>query len=183
LLGVHLVADARALAEVAHAAPAALGEVLLVGLGRDVVDGLPVADLGAEELLDEIDVVHPDGVVVGQERAHLDADVAADALLEAVLDRLLAAAGQAPRRQVLDAADRAELRALAARPAQVHVHEGDLARPLLLLADLVGRVRDALLLQAAPDDVDGGRHGRILPGRRRRRNRLSLPAAGRSRDP
>src|SRR5439155_9956914 len=160
LFGVHLVADARALAQVAHARGAALGEVLLVGLRGDVVVGLPVADLHAEELLDQVDVVHPDGVVVGQERAHLDADVAADALLEAVLDRRLAAAGQRARRQVLDARDRAELRALAARPAEVHVHEGDLARPLLLLADLVGRVGDALLLQAALDDVDGGRHGR-----------------------
>src|SRR5439155_14302847 len=89
LLGVHLVADARPLAQVAHARGAALGEVPLVGLRRKVVIGLPVADLDAEELLDEVDVVHADGVVVGQERAHLDADVAADALLEAVLDGLL----------------------------------------------------------------------------------------------
>ena len=41
-----------------------------------------------EQLLDEVDVVHPDRVVVGQQRADLDADVAADALLEPVLHRL-----------------------------------------------------------------------------------------------
>src|SRR4029077_14157931 len=96
--------------------------------------------------------------VVGEQRTHLDADVAPDALLEPVLHRLHAPARERAGRQVLDALDGAELGTLAAREAEVHVHERHLARPLLLLADLVGerRVRNAFLLQATFDDVDGG---------------------------
>src|SRR5206468_3177381 len=164
LLGVHLLPDARAPAEVPHAAAAALGEELLVGLGRDVFVRPLVGDADPEKLLHEVDVVHADGVVVGEQRTHLDADVAPDALLEAVLHRLHAPAWQRAGREVLDALDRAELGALAAREAEVYVHERDLARPLLLLADLVGegRVGDALLLQATFDDVDR-RHTSLRP--------------------
>src|SRR5262249_23739532 len=115
LLGVHLVPDAGALAEVPHARRGAFREELLVGLRRDVRRRLPVSDLHLEQPLDEVDVVHADRVVVGEERAHLDADVAADALLEAVLDGLLAPTGERAGRQVLDALHRAELRALPAR--------------------------------------------------------------------
>src|SRR5262249_29693961 len=43
-------------------------------------------------------------------------------------------------------------------------HEGDLARPLPLLGHLVGRIGNAILLQAALDDVDGGHaHAISLP--------------------
>src|SRR5205085_7153814 len=136
----------------------ALREELLVRTRRHVVRGLAVADLRPDELLDQVDVVHANGVVVGQERADLDADVAPDAFLETVLDRLLAATGERAGRQILDALHRAELRALPARPAEVHVHERDLTRTLLLLAELVGNVGDALFLQPALDDVDRG-HG------------------------
>src|SRR5262249_27500806 len=121
LLRVHLVPDARSLAEVAVGA--ALGEVLLPRLRREVLRGLRVADLHVERLLAEVHVVHPDRVVVGEERAHLDADVAADALLEPVLHRLDAPPRHGASRQVLDALDGAELGALAAREAQVDVHE------------------------------------------------------------
>src|SRR5204863_9015246 len=95
--------DAGALAERPDALRAALGEELLVGAGGHVRRRLPVPDLHAEELLDEVDVVHPDRVVVREQRAHLDADVAADAFLETVLDGLLAASRDAPGREVLDA--------------------------------------------------------------------------------
>ena len=54
------VANARALAEVADTLLAALGEVLFVRLRRKVVVRLLVADLHAEQLLDEGDVVHAD---------------------------------------------------------------------------------------------------------------------------
>ena len=99
-----------------------------------------------------------DGVVIGEERAHFHADVAPDALLEAVLDGLHAAAVDGAGAEVLDALDRTELGTLAAREAEVHVHEGDLARALLLLADLVGvgGLGNLLLLQAAFDDVNRG---------------------------
>src|ERR1051326_5198805 len=135
LLRVHLVPDARALAEVAHARRPALGEQLLVRPGGDVLVRLPIADLHPEQLLDHVGIVHADGVVVREQRAHLDADVGADALLEQVVHRLLTASGERPGRHVLDALDGTELRALAAGPAEVHVHERDLARPLLLLPD------------------------------------------------
>src|SRR5262249_45304913 len=93
-----------------------------------------------------------------------DADVATDALLEAVLDGLLPAPRERPGREVLDALHRAELGTLAARPAEVDVHERHLARPLLLLADIVRDVGDPVLLQAPADDIDGGGHGAILAG-------------------
>src|SRR6185369_7351476 len=121
LLAIHLLADARSLAQVPIGA--ALGEQLLVRLRRSSLRRLPIRDLDAEGLLDEVAAVHPHRVVVGEQRAHLDADVAADALLKAVLDGLVVAAtGERPGRERLDAADRAELRALAARKAEVDVH-------------------------------------------------------------
>src|SRR5262249_44226245 len=60
LLGVHLVADAGALAAIT--VTAALGEEVLIGLGGDVGVGLLVADLHAERLLDQVDVVHANRV-------------------------------------------------------------------------------------------------------------------------
>src|SRR5262249_42718887 len=143
LLRVHLVADAGALTEMTDAPAAALGEEVLPRLRRRRHVRLAVADRRLEELLDEVDGVHADGGVVGEERAHLDADVAPDALLVAILNRLHAAPGHGPRRQILDALHRTELGTLPARPAEVHVHERDLARPLLLLAELVGHVGHA----------------------------------------
>src|SRR5262249_2119083 len=115
-------------------------------------------DLDAQDPLDEVDIVHPDSIVVRQECTDLDTDIAADALLEAVLHRLHPTAGHRAGRQVLDALDGAELGTLAAGEAEVHVHEGDLAGSLLLLGDLVGpgRVGNALLLQATFDDVYRG---------------------------
>src|SRR5215831_16269305 len=129
-------------------------EELLVRLRRDVLGRLPIADLDAQQLLDEIDVVHANRVVVGEQRAYLDADVAADAFLKTILHGLHAAARHAPRREVFDALHRAELGTLAAREAQVDVHERHLARALPLLGGLVGHVGDSLLLEPPLDDVD-----------------------------
>jgi len=49
-------------------------------------------------------------------------------------------------------------------------HEGDLARPRPLLAEVVGRIGHAVLLEAAADDVDRGRS----LGRRAVRNRAAM---------
>src|SRR5438034_1107850 len=58
LLGVHLLPDAGALAEVPYAVAPALREELLVSLGGNVLIRALIRDLDAEKLLDEIDVVH-----------------------------------------------------------------------------------------------------------------------------
>src|SRR5262245_27869498 len=129
-------------------------EELLVRLRRDVLGRLPIADLDAQQLLDQIDVVHANRVVVGEQRAYLDADVAADAFLKTILYGLHAAARHAARREVFDALHRAELGTLAAREAQVDVHERHLARALPLLAGLVGDIGNPLFLEAPLDDVD-----------------------------
>ena len=140
---------------------AALGEILLVRLRRDVRVRFRIPDFHAEHVLDERRVVHSDRVVVREERADLDADVAADALLKPVLHRLHATVRDRSGCEVLDALHRTELRTLAARKAKIHVHECDFARTLLLRANVVGigRVGYALLLQPALDDVDRV-HGR-----------------------
>src|SRR5262249_43098128 len=63
---VHLLAQPRPLAEVPHAPRAAVREVLMVRQCRLVVLRLLVADGDAEQLFDEVDVVHTHGVVVGE---------------------------------------------------------------------------------------------------------------------
>src|SRR6185369_12304977 len=65
------------------------------------------------------------------------------------------------RAEILDALHGTELGTLPAREAEVHVHERDLARPLLLLADVVRHVGDHVLFQPTADDVDGA-HGSIM---------------------
>src|SRR5262249_47781435 len=64
----------------------------------------------------------------------------------------------------LDTLHRTELRTFAAREAQVYVHERDLARAPLLLADLVGErhLGNAFFLESPFDDVNGI-HGSIHP--------------------
>ena len=54
---------------------------------------------------------------------------------------------------------------LAAREAEVGVRERDLARPLLLLGDLLGqrRLGDALLLQAALNQLDAADDAMHVP--------------------
>jgi len=68
-----------------------------------------------------------------QEGTEFNADVAPNAFPKSILDRLDAATGEGIGGEVFNALDRTELRALAARRAKVHVHEGDFAGPLLFL--------------------------------------------------
>src|SRR5208337_3696008 len=103
-----------------------------------------VAKLRAQSVFDQFDVVHPDGVVIRQQGANLDADVTSDALLESILDRLQPAVRNRFGSHVFDASDRAKLRTLAAWEAQIDIHERDFARPLLLASQLVGSVGEAL---------------------------------------
>ena len=99
-------------------------------------------------------IVHPDRVVVREQRANLDADVASDTFLIAVLHRLHAASRHRTRLEILDTLNGAEFGALAAREAQVHVHERDFARPLFLMSDFFGSLRDSVFLEATLDDFD-----------------------------
>src|SRR5208282_5100069 len=150
LFGVHLLADARSFPDVPIFST--FCKIFLVRLRRDRLRRRRVRDLHAQHILDQLAVVHPDRVVVREQRANFDADKASDAFLEAVLHRLHAAARNRAGRQVLDALHRAELGAFAAREAQVHVHERDFARALLLLSDLFGSLGDAVFLETALDD-------------------------------
>ena len=134
---------------------AAFREIFFPGLGWNRFIGRLIGDLHAENVFDKARVVHADCVVVGEERANLDADVASDTFLIAVLHWLHAASGNRTGFQVLDTLNGAEFRALSAWEAQVHVHERDFARPLLLMSDFFGRLRDTIFLEATLDDFDG----------------------------
>jgi hypothetical protein len=153
-LSVHFVTEARALPQMPHAGCPALGKELCIGLGREVPLRLAVGEGHAQEVFDQVHVIHPDRIVVGEEGTDLDTDVAADALLEAILHGLYASARQRVRGERLDALHGAELRTFATGKAEVHVHEGDCAGAFLLFSDLVRDLRDAVFLEPTLDDVD-----------------------------
>src|SRR5213593_2913478 len=133
---VHLGTEARALAQIAI--EPSLREVFFVRLRGRVFFGGRVPDLHAQGLLHQTHVVHPHRIVVREQGADLDADVAPDTLLKTVLYRLaVLAPPHRPRTEILDAADGTELGALTAGKAEIHVHEGDFAWTLLLLAPFV----------------------------------------------
>jgi len=136
-----------------HAGCPALGKILFIGLGREVYVRLAVGEGHAQQSFDQVHVIHPDRIVVGEQCTDLDADVAADALLEAILHGLYASARQGVGCEILDALHGAELRTFATGKAEVHVHEGDFAGSFLLFANLVGDIRDAVFLEPTLDDV------------------------------
>src|SRR5215467_642174 len=139
---------------------AAFREQFLVRLGTNILRGRLIADFNPERVLDELGVVHPDRVVISQQRANLDADVTADAFLETVLNRLHAPARDRARAKIFDTLHGAEFGAFATRKAQVDVHEGNFAWTLFLAPNVFGGFGDAIFLEAALDDLDGA-HGSI----------------------
>src|SRR5215469_8121772 len=130
-------------------------EQFLVRLGRDLLGGWLIADFNPERIFDQLGIVHSDRVVIGQQRTNFDADVATDAFLETVLDRLNTTARDRARAKIFDTLHRAEFGAFATRKAQVDVHEGDFAGALFLASDVFRGFRDAIFLEAALDDLDG----------------------------
>ena len=86
-----------------HAPCSSLREKLFIGLSRNIFVWRPIRNGHTEELLDRIYLIHPHGIVIGQQRTHLRADVIANAFLKAVLHRLDASPGQRVRRQILNA--------------------------------------------------------------------------------
>src|SRR5574337_343662 len=160
LVLVHLCPDARAVAEMAHAARPAFGKVLLVRLRRLVLRRLFVTDCDPKDLLDHADVVHAHRIVIGQQRTDFDADVAADALLKTILHRLQPTTRHAVRRQILDTLHWTELRALAAWKAQIDIHERHFAWTLLLLRHLLRprRFGNAFFFETLTNDIDRGGH-------------------------
>jgi hypothetical protein len=137
-----------------HAGCPALRKILFIGLGREVPVWRAVGDGHAQQSFDQVHVIHPDRIVVGEEGTDLYTDVAADALLEAILHGLYASPRQRVRCEILDALHGAELRTFAAGEAEVHIHEGDFAGSFLLFSDLVRDIRDAVFLEPTLDDID-----------------------------
>src|SRR5215469_12059515 len=138
----------------------AFREPFLVRFGGNRLDGGLVPDFDSERVLDKLRVVHSDRVVIGQQRANFDADVAPDAFLKTILHGLHTAAWDRARSQIFDTLHGAEFGAFATRKAQVDVHESDFAWTLFLAPNVFRGFRDAIFLEAALDDFDGA-HGSI----------------------
>src|SRR5262249_699240 len=85
---------------------------------------------------------------------------------------------------VLDALHRAELRTLAARKAEIHIHESDFAGTLFFAADFVGSVGKAIFLKTPLDNVDTGHttivrdYSRMLKNEGSSKNRSELRPPG-----
>src|SRR5262249_23562756 len=121
---------------------AAFRKQFLVRLGRNLLGRGLIADFNPKRVLDHLGLVHSDRVVIGQQRTDLDADVATNAFLETVLNRLHAPARDRARAKIFDTLHGAEFGAFATRKAQVDVHERDFAWTLFLAPNIFGGFRD-----------------------------------------